>query len=491
MTATVIDDLPAFVTDDWTYLLMPRSMHALRVPTARRAEAPWRPVLDRHRLLATGRFHQTQPPAWGVSLVVSHLCNMSCVYCFSEVGHSQATLPLQRMLAMVDHALERKPATLNQPFSVNFFGGEPTLNMPEVKAVVEYVKKRCAEEGVSYLLRMVTNGTAPREDMQYVVDNGFQLTVSMDAAPARQQSQRIYGTRHNVSDTIETIRFLAANSAEFRVRSTITGETVEYMDETVRFFADLGVRFLHFEPVGPSGTTTAGRLRRYSSPSPEIYATNLIKAMDAARGTGLAVFGYAFQHLLTDPLSYCGPMNGEGNYFVLNATGDLIMCPELQDPKRNKEYNHNVGKVGNDRKVFVDLKRRSEIGAEAMPLQNVSCQSCYARDICKSGCPSRNIQATGSLTKLDPYSCSIAKVVCADILGRLARATFDGVEASDEAVLRPIVLPSELCSPPFIGAGATVLKKAKLLLALSGEDIDNAVDQQLHRLSTHLVGIPG
>ncbi|WP_435174226.1 radical SAM protein [Actinacidiphila sp. bgisy145] len=481
--AELLDGHPAVRDGQWLYLVLPRSMHAVRVPLDQEAGAPWRSVLAGYPSLRDARLSRPEADPWGVTLVVGHRCNLSCVYCFSEVGHSTATLEADRMMAVVDHTLERRPSAQNKLFGVNFFGGEPTLAMSDIEKVVAHTERMCAAKKVAPYFTMVTNGTAPREALQYLVDHRFTLTVSMDAAPERQGGQRIYGKRHNVDQTIDTIRFLADAGVPYRVRSTVTGETVHHMGETVEFFAGLGADFIHFEPVGPVGTTTPGRLSRYSEPSAEDYAENLLHAMDVARGIDVSVFSYAFQHLLSSPpRSYCGPMSGGDSYHVLNATGELIMCPEMQDPARNKQYGHNVGRATDRNVVFVDLVRKDEIGHSALPSQHQSCQTCYARDICDSGCPSRNIQATGSLTKLDRYSCAVAKRVCADVLRRLAVETFDAVKPTAEPLVKPIALPRELCSAPLVGSAVDILQRAKVVFALTRERLDPAVDTEIARL---------
>ncbi|WP_328469439.1 radical SAM/SPASM domain-containing protein [Streptomyces sp. NBC_00448] len=482
--AELLDDYPAVRDGQWLYLVIPRSMHAIRVPADQEAAAPWRQVLADYPSLRDTRLYRRQPDPWGVTLVVGHRCNLSCVYCFSEVGHSTASLEADRMLAIVDHTLERRPGPQNKLFGVNFFGGEPTLAISDIEKVVEHTERACAAKNVTPYFTMVTNGTAPLAVLQYLVDHRFTLTVSMDAAPKRQGEQRIYGKRHNVGQTMDTIRFLAEAGVPYRVRSTVTGETVHHMGETVGFFADLGANFVHFEPVGPVGTTTPGRLSRYSEPSAEDYAENLLRAMDVARGIDASVFSYAFQHLLSSPpRSYCGPMSSGDSYHVLNATGELIMCPEMQDPARNKQYGHNVGQATDRNVVFVDLLRKDQIGQAALPSQHQSCQTCYARDICDSGCPSRNIQATGSLTKLDRYSCAVAKRVCADVLRRLAVETFRSVEPTAEPLVKPISLPRELCSVPLVGSAIGILQRARVVFALTGERLDPAVDTEIARLT--------
>ena len=489
ITATLIDDLPAVRQDEWLYLLIPRSMHAIRVPASEQAAAPWRKVLAEYPSIATNRLYRPQGTPWGVTLVVSHRCNLSCVYCFSEVGHSTASLEVDRMLAIVDHTLAHRPAGRARPFVVNFFGGEPTLNMPDVEQVVRHVEQACASAGVQHSFRMVTNGTAPLSAMRFLVEHGFQLTVSMDAKPELQGPQRIYRKGLSPTQTVDTIKFLVDNGISPRIRSTVTGETVHHMAETVAYFAGLGATFIHFEPVGPSGTSSVGRLARYTTPTAEDYSTNLLRALDAARPLNAGVFGYAYQHLLSSPpKSYCEPMSGVDSYNVLNASGELIMCPEMQDPARNDDFQHNVGRVSGRRTVTVDITRKEDVGKLAVPVQVLSCQTCYARDICKSGCPSRNIQATGSLTKLDPYSCAVAKRVCADILGRMAQETFGAVAGCQEPILRPLAMPAELCTPPIVANAISVLQRAKIVFALTGETLAPQVHTEIERL-TQLAGL--
>lgn len=488
-SSALLDEFPAVRHGQWLYLLIPRSMHAIRVPVADQGAAPWRPLLESYPSIANERLTPKQGTPWGVTLVVSHRCNLACVYCFSEVGHSTASLESERMLAMVDHTLARRPPSRQKKFVVNFFGGEPTLAMDDIKRVVEHTERACAEAGVEAAFKMVTNGTADRSVLEYLAEHRFMLTVSMDATPERQSGQRLYGRGFSVDQTIDSIRYLVDAGVSPRVRSTITGETVEHMDETVDFFASLGVNFVHFEPVGPAGTTTAGRLSRYTAPSAEQYAANMLRALDTARAAKVGVFGYAYQHLLSSPpQSYCEPMSGNEFYQVLNANGELIMCPEMQDPARTREYGHAIGKVTGRNAVFVDLLRKEEIGRQATPLQAPSCQTCYARDICKSGCPSRNIQATGDLTKLDPYSCKVAKRVCDDVLRRMALETFRGVDDSPKPVIKPISMPVELCTPPIMGAALQILGRAKVVFTLTGERIDPAVDDEIKRL-TELSGV--
>lgn len=477
----LIDRFPAVQRDRYTDILALKSMHALRLPNSG-FDQSWLASKDTHSDIFANRFEREADPAFGVTLITSHLCNMRCVYCFSEVGHSKATLNAEAMKRVVSETITKRSEGQSE-FSVNFFGGEPTLYIDEIRQVIAHAEKECEAVGISLRLHMVTNGTAPAPVMEYLIDKGVNFVISMDASPERQAPQRLYLKGHDVSQTLRTIELLVARNAPFRVRSTVTGEAVHYMSETVLFFSELGVPWVHFEPVGPSGSDVPGKLSRYSQPAPDVYAQSFIAALDAARDCATPIFGYAFQHLFSSGSSYCAPLSGIESYVVLNANGEVIMCPEIQDPARNRRFGHTVGAMDGEMELRIDQEHKETIAGEARAAQQSSeCLTCHARDICKSGCPSRNIQATGALRLLDPYSCKIAKDISAAVIERIARATF-GEEVADVPLLRPLRIPREIAAPPIISAGSRILARSMAYWSLTGDDRAIAARDALRKLA--------
>jgi radical SAM protein with 4Fe4S-binding SPASM domain len=283
-------------------------------------------------------------------------------------------------LTMVDYAFDR---TASGEFKVNFFGGEPTLSFAEVERVVAHVRRRCSEKDIRPRFSIVTNGTAPPAVMNFLVENDFDVVLSMDSAPKIQHRQRVYLRGQSADDTVKSIKFLVSSGAKFRVRSTVTGEAVSYMGETTEYFAALGVRTIHFEPVGPPGPISIGKRAQFTEPKSDEYAENFVRALDRARSSKTALFSYAFQHLLSRQEAYCAAMTGSSNFHVLNATGDITMCPEMQDSDRNQQYGLNVGQIAGG-VVSLDVARKLEIGQTIKGLEASSdCKNCFARDICR------------------------------------------------------------------------------------------------------------
>lgn len=413
----------------------------------------------------------TLPPAlpaaptvspWGLILTLTHRCNLQCTYCFSDVGASVSSLDLAAVTAALDHALRHPPHPTPGVFGLSFFGGEPTLQMPLVRQVVAMARERTQALGAACGLAIVTNGTASPSIMDELVDEGFRIVLSMDGPPSLQATQRP-GPPRSGEWTERSLRQLAARRAAFRVRATISRETAPHLDEIIDYFADLGAPWLHFEPVGPASDHRALPMA-HASPDARDYVQAVTRAMDRARTRRLPLWTYAWQHLVRQGRSYCSALDGEQGFYTVNADGRVVMCPEIQDPARIARFGQQVGTAPG----AIDEDRRRRIGEEARAaMEHPDCQVCPVQRLCRSGCPSRNLQATGSLRRLDPYSCEIAQSLGAEVLRRLVRHTWETAPGGPPAA-RAIRLPPELAAPPLVGMTMGVLVRGLPYWAMTG-----------------------
>ena len=80
--------------------------------------------------------------------VVTTACNMNCVYCQANNGTTTPNLYMTEMTAekAVDIALQSPEYSL----SFEFQGGEPLLNFPIIKHIIEYAEERKQDKDVKY-----------------------------------------------------------------------------------------------------------------------------------------------------------------------------------------------------------------------------------------------------------------------------------------------------------------------------------------------------
>jgi membrane peptidoglycan carboxypeptidase len=92
-------------------------------------------------------------------LHIAHDCNLACKYCFAGEGsyHGQNSLmPLEVGVKAIDFVIDNSGNRRN--LEIDFFGGEPLLNMETVKGIVNYARKREKESNKHFRFTITTNG---------------------------------------------------------------------------------------------------------------------------------------------------------------------------------------------------------------------------------------------------------------------------------------------------------------------------------------------
>lgn len=115
-------------------------------------------------------------------------CNLRCVYCaygklycdYDERGRKY--LQLSDVKRLIDHLAElwknSLPEAAVPETTLGFYGGEPLLNVPFIKDVIDYVDSLNLNRKIKY--SMTTNGVLLDRYMDYLVEKNFTLLISLD-----------------------------------------------------------------------------------------------------------------------------------------------------------------------------------------------------------------------------------------------------------------------------------------------------------------------
>jgi uncharacterized protein len=89
-------------------------------------------------------------------LIPTYGCNLACVYCYQHgVNTEHNVITHETVDAFFDYARANFSNRSKKPF-ITLFGGEPLINCPSQRIIIDYIIDKCAEEG--YELAAVTNG---------------------------------------------------------------------------------------------------------------------------------------------------------------------------------------------------------------------------------------------------------------------------------------------------------------------------------------------
>lgn len=204
-------------------------------------------------------------------MVVTLRCNETCVYCHAsranmDAVHTDMTPEIARKA--VDVAL----SSTNGFVTIEFQGGEPLVNFPVVKEIIEYATERNKEIKKRLEFTMVSNfALLDEEKLQYLLDNKVQLCTSIDGPEEVHNAQRKLPQTHNAYQAaarwIKRVneayieRGLDPSLYHVEALLTTTKKTLDYHKEVVDTYVKLGCNTIFLRPIDPFGFAERARLR--------------------------------------------------------------------------------------------------------------------------------------------------------------------------------------------------------------------------------------
>lgn len=323
-----------------------------------------------------------KPLVKSLCLHVAHDCNLRCGYCFAgagDFGHTRGLMPKEVGEKAVDFIIENSGQRRN--CELDFFGGEPLLNMDTVRHVVSYVRKREAETGKVFKLTLTTNAVLLTDrTIEYLNANNISLVLSLDGRPETHDRMRPSANGSGSYDkAVKMCRQVSEsrNDQNYYLRGTFTAYNLDFAADVLSM-ADQGFSQLSVEPV----VAKAEEYALTESHLPELYRQYELLAEEYLERK-LAGKGFDFFHFNLDlsngpcvakRLSGCGAGH---EYFAVTPEGDLYPCHQFVG---RDEY--NLGNIYEGVKnKELPLKFR-----EAHVLNKPACRECWARFYCSGGC---------------------------------------------------------------------------------------------------------
>lgn len=194
-------------------------------------------------------------------LTVAQACNLRCTYCYAEggpYGSSNLMMTPEVAVSAVNSIFDRYAGV----DLVQFFGGEPTLNLPAMKAAVAQVRSHLSTSpslGPTGF-GIITNGTRLSDELiQFYKDNQMRIDVSHDGPALVHDAQRPTVSGRPSYDAInENLRCLRDEQMPFDIQCTYTARHIEAGISVVNlldYFEALGARGISIVPVAvPPGS---------------------------------------------------------------------------------------------------------------------------------------------------------------------------------------------------------------------------------------------
>ncbi|MCD6557421.1 MAG: His-Xaa-Ser system radical SAM maturase HxsB [Candidatus Aenigmarchaeota archaeon] len=195
-------------------------------------------------------------------LIPTFRCNQRCIYCHSVAKPENAEgydMDEDTAKAVVDFIFKSPAKTL----SIEFQGGDCSLNFDIVKFVIEYAEKKAEEKNKKLKFSVVTNLTKFDEDkLNFLKKHHIMgLATSLDGPKEVHNKNRKYlngmGTYDDVVYWIKRIKEEFKNDFNLNAMTTITRYSLDYPEEIVDEFNRLGFDMVWFRFLNQLGFARA------------------------------------------------------------------------------------------------------------------------------------------------------------------------------------------------------------------------------------------
>jgi radical SAM protein with 4Fe4S-binding SPASM domain len=354
-------------------------------------------------------------------LALTEKCNASCQYCFLDAQHQGEDMSYELIDDSINFAIK-----LSEGRDINFaaFGGEPSVKPDLVRHMVFYAKMRAEELGISNKIKfsITTNGYFNDAFCDFLIDNNFHISLSMDGIPLVQEKQRKCSV--NISQLEKNIKKLAnSGTCVLKIRSTITEFSVNYMLESVKYLQSMGVKRIHFEPVTLGGRASINNCFT-NQPDAICFSEHLIDCIKYGEAHGIDIICFPYMNINNAPKSFCD--GSIKNRLVVGARGTLSTCVEILNNSHPLYAYLGVGSYEIEKKSFtIDANMRRVCRNQEKYDKNKECIECPFNYFCAGGCPSRNYRGTMNSDNISEFRCQIMKNVMPFVLRQFYNKTFN------------------------------------------------------------------
>jgi len=354
------------------------------------------------------------PLVKSLCLHVAHDCNLRCVYCFAGAGafgHDRGLMSAQVGERAVDFIIEHSGR--RRHCELDFFGGEPLLNLPVVKHVTEYVHKREKETGKLFKLTLTTNGVLLNDEaIRYLNDNQISLVLSLDGRKEVHDRMRPNAGGRGSYDTVLKNFQKCVQSRQndnYYLRGTYTAYNLDFTNDVLDM-ADRGFHLLSVEPVVAKDAPYELKEEHL----PRLYeeydklAAEYLKRRAEGRGFFFFHFNLDINNgpCVAKRLSGCGAGH---EYFAVAPNGDLYPCHQF--------VGRDAYKLGT---IFDGVANEEMVRyfRQAHVLNKPECSRCWARFYCSGGCHANAELYNGDIRRPYEIGCKLQRkrIECAILI---------------------------------------------------------------------------
>lgn len=303
------------------------------------------------------------------------LCNMNCSYCFyrsASAGRENRIMTYETADLLIRRIKKYRPSAL----TVMFQGGEPTLAGLDFYVYFCGEVKKNLRVPVNYALQ--TNGLLiDGEYAAFFKENRFLLGLSLDGDRQTNDRSRFDGSGGVFDRVMKCAGILNRHGVDFNILAVVDNDSVNELKTNYRFFKENGFKFIQFIPrIDPddSRALTEANYELFLKETFDLWYEDYI----AGEYVSVRHIDNYMGILLGSPPENCAMCGVCGNYFTVEANGDIYPCDFYCDDE------YRVASLTDEKPFEITGKHREFI--EQSKIIHEHCRGCDYHFICRGGC---------------------------------------------------------------------------------------------------------
>jgi His-Xaa-Ser system radical SAM maturase HxsB len=345
-------------------------------------------------------------------IVVSLNCNYRCVYCqassryYKNQGRKKFDMDKTTAKKVVD-TIFQSPA---KAITIEFQGGEPLINWPIIKFIVEYAEELNKRARKDLLFTIVTNLSLMTDEIfAYCREHKIALSTSLDGPEFLHNLNRPYPEANSYQATTNWIKKIKADEKKhpkdvyyLNALLTVSRNSLKYPKEIIDEYLKYGFTGIHLRPLSGLGFSQKNySIIGYSEKEffefwkksvDYILELNKKKIFFYERGIAIVLqkLFAPYDANFMDLRSPCGAGTGQ---LLYNYDGKVYTCDEARMLGNDTFLLGNV-KNNTYEQLVTSPKLQAVCGASI--LENTECDNCVYAPYC-GVCPVSNYALYGTL----------------------------------------------------------------------------------------------
>jgi uncharacterized protein len=149
-------------------------------------------------------------------------CNLNCMYCSFGVfyegfeARNQKNININHAITLLKYIFNIKPKNKTNKLSIGFYGGEPLFNGKFIMQIIDVINRLKSEKEMEVEYNITTNATLIHKYIHFLVENKFELLISLDGNEKNHSYRFFKANRENsFGKVIENIDMIQSNYPEY------------------------------------------------------------------------------------------------------------------------------------------------------------------------------------------------------------------------------------------------------------------------------------